>query len=394
MTQLMTYDWLKNAIPEIAALNEMPLLGAAPEFLWPEFCAKLAAALHIDMVNIQSHTPDWLRPDSFFDKIQGESFSLKITPSGYEGSVWLITSKSDLLQLMRLLLNLESDSSYLNGVEDEYIKGFYYFIGLQLLHALNAVHFDQGISYTLEEGNSLPEETSLCCDFFSLIKEKQIFSRLILSNQFKKEWTTRYSATKESLMQESVMAKAIPIAVQIEAGYVVLTQKEWAKVRVGDVVILDHCTMQPDLSKVKVLLTVQGKACFRARYKKGSLKILEFPLVHTVGEEMSDEEEDDFNEMESESDASVVQEGEELDHEKRKAELLVNAADIPLKIVVELGRLQMSVQQLVALQPGNVLELNIDPEQGVDLVVNGAKIARGELLRLGEHFGIRIVQCG
>jgi flagellar motor switch protein FliN/FliY len=66
--------------------------------------------------------------------------------------------------------------------------------------------------------------------------------------------------------------------------------------------------------------------------------------------------------------------------------------DIPLNVIVEVGRLQMSIKKLLELQPGNMLELDIHPEAGVDLVVNGKRIARGELLRVGEVLGIRIVE--
>ena len=66
--------------------------------------------------------------------------------------------------------------------------------------------------------------------------------------------------------------------------------------------------------------------------------------------------------------------------------------DIPLQIVIEVGRLQMSVKKLMELQPGNMLELDIHPESGVDLVVNGRRIAKGELLRIGEALGVRILE--
>lgn len=66
--------------------------------------------------------------------------------------------------------------------------------------------------------------------------------------------------------------------------------------------------------------------------------------------------------------------------------------EIPLSVVVEVGRLQMSVKKLMELQPGNMLELDIHPESGVDLVVNGKRIAKGELLRIGEALGVRILE--
>ncbi len=45
----------------------------------------------------------------------------------------------------------------------------------------------------------------------------------------------------------------------------------------------------------------------------------------------------------------------------------------------------MSVQKLLELQPGNLLELDVHPENGVDLVVNGSCIARGRTLAYWRH---------
>lgn len=72
----------------------------------------------------------------------------------------------------------------------------------------------------------------------------------------------------------------------------------------------------------------------------------------------------------------------------------ISSEEIPLSIVIEVGRLQMSVQQLMELQPGNMLNLNVYPENGVDLVVNGRKVAKGELLLIGDTLGVRVLDIG
>jgi len=62
--------------------------------------------------------------------------------------------------------------------------------------------------------------------------------------------------------------------------------------------------------------------------------------------------------------------------------------------VIEIGQIQMTMEKLLLLEPGNVLDLNINPENGVDLVVNGKRIGKAELVRLGESIGIRILELG
>lgn len=68
--------------------------------------------------------------------------------------------------------------------------------------------------------------------------------------------------------------------------------------------------------------------------------------------------------------------------------------DIPMHVVVEVGRFQMTVEKMMELQPGNMLNLNVRPEDGVDLVVNGRRIGKGELLKFGETLGVRITEVG
>lgn len=71
---------------------------------------------------------------------------------------------------------------------------------------------------------------------------------------------------------------------------------------------------------------------------------------------------------------------------------LVSVEDLPLPVVIEVGRVQVSVKKFLELQPGNMLDLDIHPESGVDLVVHGRRIARGELLRIGDTLGVRILE--
>lgn len=65
--------------------------------------------------------------------------------------------------------------------------------------------------------------------------------------------------------------------------------------------------------------------------------------------------------------------------------------NIPFPIVVEVGRIKMSLEKLLQLQPGNVLETSVRPEQGVYLTVHGKRIAKGELVKVGDVLGVKIL---
>lgn len=78
--------------------------------------------------------------------------------------------------------------------------------------------------------------------------------------------------------------------------------------------------------------------------------------------------------------------------EKSKAEKVVKPQDIPFDVVVEVGRVRIPLKTLASLKPGNLLNLNVSPESGVDLVVNGYCIGKGELLQVGEVLGVRVLE--
>ena len=54
--------------------------------------------------------------------------------------------------------------------------------------------------------------------------------------------------------------------------------------------------------------------------------------------------------------------------------------DIPVRVWVELGRASMPLGRLVALPPGEVVELDRDVDDPVDLYVDGMHVARGRLV--------------
>ena len=63
--------------------------------------------------------------------------------------------------------------------------------------------------------------------------------------------------------------------------------------------------------------------------------------------------------------------------------------DIPVKLSVELGACQMSMQEVLQLAAGSVVPLDKPADSPVDLYVNQKLIARGEVVVLEERFGIK-----
>lgn len=64
--------------------------------------------------------------------------------------------------------------------------------------------------------------------------------------------------------------------------------------------------------------------------------------------------------------------------------------DVPMQVSVELGRARRQIREVLSLAPGAVLELDKLAAEPVDVLVNGKLVARGEVVVIGENFGVRI----
>jgi type III secretion protein Q len=66
--------------------------------------------------------------------------------------------------------------------------------------------------------------------------------------------------------------------------------------------------------------------------------------------------------------------------------------DIPVKLVFELGRLELSLAEVRQLAPGALIPVPRLLEESVDISANGRRIGRGTLVRIGNSLGVRITR--
>ncbi len=82
--------------------------------------------------------------------------------------------------------------------------------------------------------------------------------------------------------------------------------------------------------------------------------------------------------------ALVPEAGEKVEHH---FEMLL---DVPLKVRIELGRCRLSVQDVLELGRGSVVELDKLAGDPLDIYVNDRLLARGEVLVQHQSFCVRI----
>lgn len=95
----------------------------------------------------------------------------------------------------------------------------------------------------------------------------------------------------------------------------------------------------------------------------------------------------DFEELEDFTAAPVAEEPK-----PRPPLSLVPLHDVPVRVQAVLGRTRLTVDELLGLQPGSVVELDRRAGEPVDLLVNGRLIARGELVLVEGALGVTLTE--
>ena len=65
---------------------------------------------------------------------------------------------------------------------------------------------------------------------------------------------------------------------------------------------------------------------------------------------------------------------------------------LPVTVTAELGSTKLKLKDLLRLTQGSVLELDTVAGSSLNLKVNGAVIAKGEVVTVGDHLGLSVTE--
>lgn len=203
---------------------------------------------------------------------------------------------------------------------------------------------------------------------------------------------------------------AVKTHLRFEIAQVEIMSSDFAQLREKDVVLVDGLSARPDVG--------QGGSCTmrlghgRVGLLNGEVKIAEGgckvkvtgfkavppPLDPRPAEAQElktpplqpDPAADELRPAEShdEEPTTYLVGSGSMENQMESADLL---NDIPLQLMVELGRVPLTGEDVVALKMGQVFDLNKQAGEPLDLSVNGKVVARGEVVEIDGALGIRIV---
>lgn len=341
----VSYDWLKLVEKALTKIEQLPLLEEHFPFPWSEATQALETALQITHLQISSLQTVWKNSSELLQGL-GDKVILKgIAINPVEKALFLALSERDMTEVCSQALFLQEHQESLTNSRIK--EGFYDFLLLKILEALNLLPLFKNVSLQLTADTELPPENGFCVDLQVMLPSRAVQVRIVCPQTFLSAFKTYQPFQQGTLLSSS---SSIEASLRSIAGYTLLTSEEWDAIQVGDFVILDRCTYDPDEEKGSVTLYLGETPLFMARIKPEGMKVLDYAFYQEETKETSG-----------------------------------------FTLTAEVGRLKIPLNQLLHLKPSDMIDLPLSPQQGVSLTISGKEVGQGELLKLGQTLGVRIL---
>ena len=111
-----------------------------------------------------------------------------------------------------------------------------------------------------------------------------------------------------------------------------------------------------------------------------------------MAEEKNKEAVEEENKVEEANKAEEVNSDNTEKNERTGLENLRVLENIDVKLTVEVGGAEIKLRELLRINEGSVIELERLAGDPLDILANGTIIAKGEVVMIGERFGIRFTE--
>ncbi|OJU82082.1 MAG: hypothetical protein BGO10_04330 [Chlamydia sp. 32-24] len=432
---------LKEMPSSLGRLEPFSLIQLLDRFLSENFLLEFIAKFSLQQLEVEWKNGLWKKNSEITNSFAKEIYTLKINFSSIQEEAYFLVSKHDLKTMLESFLQIPQSNDL---IHEEFLKGFLLFVGYEII-SISQKSLTEKQSIRLELTSIDDLTLAFTRDLEIKINNNIFLTRFIFPENFVNNCT---ALKKSTLWKESSLAKLIPLELSFEIGKVALKQQEWQKVKIGDFILLDSCTFDPNFATKSALMLVQNIPFYQGTWSEKGFTIknrITFEEVNSMIDKKfgqdDDEEEEDFkgfnfdiddedddDDDEDEEDDFLFEEDEETkkrlrelqkdlqnvgqdeEEEQQSSNFLASETEaspssiqsvdaktgelenIPLQVVVEVSRVHMNLDKVLELQPGTVLDLHKPLEPKVILSINGKKVAQGELLKLGENLGVRITE--
>ena len=390
MDTLEKYSWLRKINKTLLNLDELPLLRTYAPFNFDEFSTHLMKKFSLKSVTIEPSEMKWLKADELKQGFSDNVNYLSFVFSNLEGNTYLLMDLEDISKITNEFIKESTEIKLTTTLLEE---SYFRYISLETLHILSEMNLFQDLSAKMVETTEPLQEDSLCLDIKININDISVYARIAITPKFRKSWENHFISNPPLKAEE--ISKELKLTMSAEIGSVNLDYETLKKIQIGDFVILDKINYDIKTNKGQVTLKLGDTKLFLAKVKQNKLKIIDFVKY---SEETNMEKKPNDKPIEPKEKPVVekkTKETEEIVEVEEKTEIQTSQIEnMPITIIVEAARFKMTLDKLMSMQPGNILDLSVHPEKAVNLVVNGEQIAKGELVSLGDTLGVRILEMG
>lgn len=373
-------NWLQKIERALLESKELPALEEGYNFPWTECASAISSSLELKDLKLSTTSSGWKPQEQSLLGLGEHPILLGVELPPISGSMIWALSSEDAAALTFYFLPQEGFS------DPKFQEGFYRFLMLQVIQAIDHAKLFKGSSLHLLMEATPPQEESLCVEIAIGLPQQTVYGRLICPSSFMNLFKSHQALPKSSPL-DTTQAKQLEVTLRMEVGSSSLSSEEWKSVRPGDFLVLDRCSYDPKTDKGSVLLVLGQTPLFQGRIKPEGLKILDYAFYYEEGAAPANLEEIPSDELEgTEEHLWSAEPGVQGAQEEKMQPTLGEMA-----LTIEVGRVRINLEKLLQLTTGSLLDLAVRPSQGVDVISHGKQIAQGELIKLGETLGIKIL---
>lgn len=450
MVSTAPLDWIEEIKQEIFAIEQAPILPAATPFateiLAQQLQARLGLKATIKLGTLKGLSADEVKNHTATARL----FAFALAP--YTSALYVTLGDEALNNLSSWLLasDLQAAISLPGGLQES----FRTFLGAAAVDAIQATGLVYGSSLRLlSVSATMPGPAAMTALPVMVEHESVSISFLVLiPRALQNEIKQSEKKDQAELINQAVVSSKVNLAIRLLLELVPLSYSDIAYLQEGSLLLLERAIVAPEMH---VQVVVGRRAFFSGKVQNNKLTITALaepieeikpmdktqesspkqpgqekrgspqppvikasalgavkPAVPTPPEEAPQDDpafflgEDEEFFVEDEELKNVLKEQEkklpagassptatskaalaEIQHEESPTKI----ADVPLQVEVVVGYLRMSVTDLLNMHVGGNYTLGSPISAEVDLLVNGKRIAKGELLKSGDLLGVRIV---
>ncbi|BAM93184.1 type III secretion system translocation protein, RhcQ [Bradyrhizobium oligotrophicum S58] len=227
---------------------------------------------------------------------------------------------------------------------------------------LDVIEETLGLSVILTRASfdcSVPDPLGLLCR--GTLGERSFSADLSLPDPYESRLADHVQAL------DPAPAAGVPICAAFRVGATRISARLLASLRPGDVVIIEHA--MPDGRVAGVFGERRLTSC---RFEGSDATVLD--MLHQIRGDLHHWTAVDMTTHES------VDTGADE----------VSLDDLQIKLLFEIGQLDIPLGELRTIAPGYVFNLGRDPRHAVEIHAGNRRIGSGEIVKIGEALGVRI----